>query len=336
MEQQVETPISAPLAPMTLREHIAAEDASVGGALTPKPVETPVIEDPVDPEVEKEIDALQAPEPEETPAQKRARTIANREKAEKAIKTRLANQRDEARQKAERLEREITELRRTAPVAAPAAAPQAAKPVTPVYDGADPNDPEPTLEAFGDKPDPFVEWTRAHSKWSARVEVRKSDYARDRASRSEAATQSRVAALRAFDAHATELRKTEPTFDAAINDLELSRPMQDVIFSAGELGPHLALHLAKDSQTHSRLLTLPPAQQYVELGIVKAAVTAARTKAAAPPPPPVTSAPAPPSQTVGGVSAATVPDTRKGVPFKDHVRIENEREAEARREGRRY
>jgi hypothetical protein len=335
-EQPATIPVTQ--APMTLREHIDAAEKGLTELPNPAALVVPVVEEPVDPELQAAVDAVEAPKAEETPQEKAARTKRNQGIADKAIKTRLAHARDREKERADRAERELTDLRQRqqAPPVALQGQPQPARAVQPSgHDGAHPDDPEPTLDAFGDTTDPYVEWTRARTDWAARREVRRAQVAARDASRAGQAEERRITALRAFDTHAAELRTTEPGFDAAIEHLDLSGPMQAVIFGSGALGPHLALALTKDPVLHARLLTLSPAEQFVELGAFKASVTAART-AAATPPKPVTSAPAPPAQTVGGASATPEVDTRKGVPFKDHNRIENEREAEARRQGRRY
>lgn len=328
--------VEQPAAPMSLRDHIAAEEpakASAAAAPVVVKVETPaVVDEPIDPELQQEIDTVEAPQAEETPADKRARTLKNRASAEKAIKTRLANQRDEARRERDELRQKLQT--QPPPAAAQPATPQPARAARPVYDGTHPDDPEPTLESFGDNPDPLVEWTKARTDWAARRVVRQDRHASRQASEAASMEQSRLTALRAFDTHANDLRTTEPTFDAAIANLDLSGPMQAVIFGSGALGPHLALHLAKDPAEHARILALPPAAQFVELGIAKATVIAARKASTAPQP--VTQVPAPPSQTVGGHAPAAELDTRKGVPLKDHIRIEEAELAERRARGLRY
>src|SRR5215212_8672223 len=100
---------------MSLRDHIAAEEAPAAA-----PVPTPaVVADPTpdpdvvaDPELAKEIDALEAPTPEETPAEKAARTKRHKASAQKGLVSRLANQRDRERTRATDLEREVLDLRR--------------------------------------------------------------------------------------------------------------------------------------------------------------------------------------------------------------------------------
>lgn len=336
----VPQPVPVPQAPMSLRDHIATEEPARAPVALAAPAPVDATPDPdveANPELAQEIDALEPPPATETPQEKAARTKRQKASAQKGLVSRLANQRDKERTRAATLERELTELRQRHP-APPAAAPAATQPAqaaAPVYDGSEPNDPEPTLETFADKSDPYVEWTKARTDWAARREVRKAQHTGRQESMAARAHHQRTEALRAFDTHATELRKTEPGFDAAIEHLTLTGPMQAVIFGSGELGPRLALSLANDPALHQRLLSLPPALQYVELGALKATVETARTKAATPAPP-ITSAPPPPSTTLGAGVTATDPDTRAGVPLKDHIRIEEAELADRRKRGYRY
>lgn len=341
---EVAAAVAEPAAPMSLREHIAAEEPAkaLPGAPPPAPAAPAAVEDTPDPEVvadpelAKAIDELEAPKPEETPQEKAARTRKNKEAARKGLVSRLANQRDKERERAATAERELAELRRStpAPAAAPAA-PQPARAAQPVYDGTHPDDPEPTLDAFGDKPDPFVAWSAARADWAARREVRKAHVAGRQASLAASADAKRVDQLKAFDTHATEIRKTDPGFDARIAPLNLTGPMCAVIFGSGELGPYLADALAKDPVAYQRIVALPAQAQFVELGALKATVQASRKAPAAPEP--VTQAPPPPSATAGGAAAAaTIDTTRPGTSTKDHIAVEEAEIAERRKRGYRY
>jgi len=88
-----------------------------------------------------------------------------------AVQTAVAKQReaervaDEARARLAQLEAQLRQ-----PAAAHAPPPQAPPqaPPTPVYDGSDPNDPEPTLEHFAQQPDPYTARMEAHGAWNAR------------------------------------------------------------------------------------------------------------------------------------------------------------------------
>lgn len=331
---------------MSLRAHIAAEEAP-----TPAPTPTaaplvPAVADATpdpdvesDPELRAEIEKLEPPKPEETPAEKAARTRRHKAAAQKGLVSRLANQRDGARTRVNELERELNDLRQrhpAPPTAAPAATPPA-RAERPAYDGSDPRDPEPTLDRFGDSPDPFVAWTAARTDWAARREVRKAQHAGHQASVTAQIERSRVDALRAFDTHATELRKTEPGFDAAIEHLTLSPAMQAVIFGSGDLGPHLALALAKDPAAHQRMLALPKEAQLIELGALKSTVQA-RRQASPAAPSPVTQAPPPPSAIASGAAAAAsvIDTTKPGTKLRDHIAVEEAEIAARRKAGHRY
>jgi hypothetical protein len=279
-----------------------------------KPAADPPVEDAPDPEVESDpdlrqaIDELEAPKDNETPAEKAARTRRHKEAARKGYATRLQNKAAKLTAENEALRRQIQT--RSAPSEQPgggdpAARPTGARPAArPEYDGSHPKDPEPTLDQFGDTNDPLVEFTRAHNEWTARKAERRIEYRQTQnAKRTEAQTRF-VEDVKSFDAHANDLRKTDPGFDAKVADLELTRPMWGVITKAGQLGPHIALHLASHPDVHRRLLTLSPAEQLIEMGEIKATVTAVRASKSAPAASSVTAAPAP-HQPVGAAASAS-------------------------------
>lgn len=329
---------------MSLRDHIAAEEPPPAAPLAPAvaPVVAPVVEPPdpdvaANPELAAEIDTLEAPPSTETPQEKAARTKRHKAAAQRGLVSRLANQRDKERTRATTAERERDELRQrlqTPPVAQPGQPQPARAAQPPIYDGSHSDDPEPTEAQFANAPDPWLATERAHADWRARKVVRQSNYAAHQASQMGEADQRRTEALRAFDTHAQEVRAEDPGFDAAIEHLELSGPMQAVVFGSGKLGPRIARALAKDPVEHQRILALSPQAQFVELGAIKATVQATLKHPAAPEP--TTQAPPPPSQTAGGTAAAAEPDTRAGVPLKDHIRIEEAEIAERRARGLRY
>lgn len=267
------------------------------------------VEDAPDPEVEgnpelrSEIDAIEAPKAEETPQEKAARTRRNKEAARKGYATRLANKAHTATERAERAERELAELRQRGtpqPGSGPAA-PQATAPVART-ETTDPSDPEPTLEAFmkahPDHADPYAGLQRDLAKWDRRQEAR----AESAKQSEQQANKSRADAITVFDGHAESLRRVHADFDAKVNALDLTGPMASVVFGTGELGPRIAYHLATNPDLHRRIASLPSAAQFIELGEVKATVSAA-AKAAKETPPPVTAAPAPHTP-VGGTALA--------------------------------
>jgi hypothetical protein len=310
-ETTTATGTPAPTMPVASLSDLSAyrEAKSQGITEVPNPAATPAVEDAPDPEVEgdpelrKEIDALEAPKAEETPQEKAARTRRHKEAARKGYATRLANKAHSATERAERAERELAELRQQGnlqPGSGPAA-PQATAPVART-ETTDPSDPEPTLEAFmkahPDHADPYAGLQRDLAKWDRRQEARA-----DQAKQSEQqANRSRADAITAFDTHSDPLRRVHADFDAKVNNLILTGPMATVVFGAGELGPRLAYHLASNPDLHRRIASLPAAAQLLELGEVKATVSAA-AKAAKETPPPVTAAPAPHTP-VGGAALA--------------------------------
>lgn len=315
-------------------------------APTAKPADTPAPADEVpDPEVEADpelraaIDELEAPTEQETPQEKAARTRRNKEAARKGYATRLQNKLSKLAAENEALRKQQT--RPAAPSepqaggdpAAQRPAPQPpAPPRRPEYDGTHADDPEPTPEQFADSNDPFVEWTKAHNRWSARAEVRRNNYYQQQATQQAQSQTRKVEALRAFDSHANELRKEEPGFDAAIADLELSEPMQEVIFGAGKLGPRMALHLAKNPDIHRRLLAMPERQQLFHLGRIQAAVTAVSApKPAAPAAPPITQAPAPHTPVGSAAQASSRFDIKSERGSVEEFRKHRDELARARR-----
>src|SRR4030095_7938283 len=69
------------------------------------------------------------------------------------------------------LHQELADLnRRTAPQPPAAESPptRPAAPPRPVYDGVDPDDPEPELDQFRETADPYTAWVRAGAAWEAR------------------------------------------------------------------------------------------------------------------------------------------------------------------------
>jgi hypothetical protein len=135
-----------------------------------------------------------------------------------------------------------------------------------------------------------------------------------------------------FDQQAEVLRATHSDFDAVVNELPLTPAMRDAVLSSSQTGAALAYHLAKHPAVYQEIAAQPYAKALITLGRIEASLTAAPKESAKP----VTKAPAVPTQTVGPTASATEPDTRKGVPLKDHIRIEEAEIAERRRQGYRY
>lgn len=277
-----------------------------------------VVADPeidADPELATAIDELEKPAEQETPQQKAARTKRHKEAAIKSRITKLAKARDGEKERADKAERELTELRARA-TQAPAAS-QPAPTGEPAARAAadDPKDPEPAFEQWATKhtfedyaakhpnhPDPYAGWTaefgKDWSRWDRRREQRDADTRQTAAT----ATRARTEAISAFDQHAGDARKEHADFDQKVNDLVLTPPMQSVIFGAGTLGPRIAYALASNPAEYRRIFDLSkdaPAMAFAAMGEFKATVQAG-TKTAAPVPPAVTAAPTPHTPVAAG------------------------------------
>lgn len=264
------------------------------------PVEPVVVDETPDPEVEAnpelraEIDSIEKPKDNETPAEKRARTIRNKEAARKGYTTRLANKAEREKLGREAAERERDELRRRLETAGtPGGQPTAARPAA--APAVDPSvGPEPsfdtwaqanTFEAFAEKhpnhPDAYAGWQAEFGKEWNRWDRKREAAEAGRASQAEQSDRSFKTALDEFDKHSEPLRRTRPDFDAKVLNLDLTRPMASAIFGSGELGPHIGLYLADHPDEYRRIAALGHSQQLIELGALKATVSATVKPAAA-------------------------------------------------------
>lgn len=220
------------------------------------------------------------------------------------------------------------ELARVAPEPPrPAGGPPAARPTV-----ADPNDPEPLDTAFED----YGQFLTAHARWAARDEFRQQQAAaaaRARRAQSEQRMQTHAQKLDAQqDAVREKFADADDVIETVLASVRDNPRAADVgaYLAESDIGGEIAYRLGKDADALKAVLTAPNAHAVARaLARVEVAITSPKAT-------PVTRAPAPPRHTVG--SSATVPavDTTKGVSFKDHLRVENEREREARAAGVRY
>jgi hypothetical protein len=305
-------------APLTLREHIDAAEKNLSDVPNPAApkVDPPVADEKV---AEQEADSTK-PDAELSEAGRKLR--GNRLDARKA-----------------KLHTEITELNELLRLRkelreqiAPAQAPQQSAPAPPSV-VADPRDPEPTFESFvaanPTHPDPYAGWNRALAAWDRRQEALAADLTRQQ----QQAQVAQRTALSTYESRASEVRAKHSDYDAVTQpfiEQYANHPYSQAVagFLAHEpLGAQVLYHLAKSPDVANALFA-PGVNPFVELGAIKATVLAASRPVTTP----VTSAPAPPSQTAGAGATATHddPNTRS---FKDHLRIENEREAERRARG---
>lgn len=225
-----ETPAAAPES-FSLKAYRAgeAQPASTKPAAeaTPHADEAPDQEVEADPELRKAIDELEAPKDNETPAEKRARTLKHKEAARKGFQTRQAN-------KLTRLERENEELRRR--ITAPAG--ERREPIADAprpAPSAETNDPEPTIDSILAKhpndPDPYARLTRELAAWDRRQEQKAKDTEQQTAQQRERARE----AVKRLETHADHGRGLYRDYDAKVTvlgELLKGHPADDVIGDA--------------------------------------------------------------------------------------------------------
>lgn len=281
----------------------------------------PVADDAPDPEVEAdpelraEIDKLEPPKDNETPQEKRARTMRRKEAARKGYETRNKNE-------IARLRRELEEVRRQPPAGRPPEPVRANQPA-PRQAETDPNDQEPTFEAFAkahpDHPDPYAGWTRALAAWDRRQEQRQFEAARRDAQRRghEQQLSQRIAK------HEDAGRSVYADFDATSDSLGrliashpsaqgVARVIADELADADEkVGSEVLYRLGKSlDETRAAITAGDRALVRHITRLVTAIHAEAKAKAAAPAPV-VTAAPAPHTPVSGAAIAPATFDLAK-------------------------
>lgn len=147
---------------------------------------------------------------------------------------------------------------------------------------ADPNDPEPQLEAFADQPDPYGAHTRALARWEARQEFKTQQAERTRiegATRHEAQVQ---ALQERWDANLETVRQRHPDFDSAQAALYAALPkdgraaplVHHMMTTPG--GEDLAHYLGTHPGEVQRLYSLPPHAHLMAVGALEARLAAQR------------------------------------------------------------
>lgn len=316
----------------TLAEHIAAEEAelhppSEPPASPPPPASAPppVVEPPKE----------EPPPADNTPEAEADSTKPDAELSE-AGRTMRASRLDERKK---RIEAEVADLQAKIRERNDLRRQLATETPTPAGDRAGTPAPGtafsfPTFDAWqtetGNAEKSYDDYTDARTDARFAFNEARSRAASERAESARAVHE----AVRTFDERARPYREQYSDFDALVSDLVLTPPMQTAAFRDAD-GPAIVYHLAKHAADYARIAQLPPAEQLIELGTIRAALVAARTKPAATKP--LTSAPPPPSQTVGSsASPATVDTTKIGTSARDHYRIEQAEIDERRRAGYRY
>jgi hypothetical protein len=320
----IEAPPPERIAPQTLREHIAAEAAEATEAATPPPAATPATPptegSPPTPEAEA---ASVAPDPEISEA---ARVLRRNSAA--ARKAQIKSEIDELVRERNLLRSEIAASQR--PAEPRTSASPSAPPVAPM--AGDLSDPEPSESAFQD----YGQYLTAHARWAARDEFRtQQDAVRARIARTQADERAAQHAA-TLDQQQAAVRERFGDADAVIETVVSAfadnprAPALAEYLAGTEHGGDIAYRLGKDAALLAKVRSAPSATQ------VGALLKEIELSITAPKVPHVTKAPAPPKQTVGGGATSATLDTAKGVPLKDHIRIEEAEIAERRRAGYRY
>ncbi len=141
----------------------------------------------------------------------------------------------------------------------------------------DPADPEPTIDAYLDKPDPYAALAVAAGKWAVREERR--------------AVQAEQAQIRERE-QAQEVGERIATFAAAHPDYQQKmEAIADVVFPAAtlqairedDLCPEVAYHLAQHPDEARRIAALTPLQGVKAIGQLSVRLTPATVGSGAPP-----------------------------------------------------
>lgn len=215
------------------------------------------------------------------------------------------------------------ELDRLAPGQQATAAPQTAGTTT---------DLEPQEDDIGTKYADYGAFVTAKARWAAREEHRQ-------LAAMDARTRHAQTADRELASKEAKAREKYSDFDAVVVPLvdqfgtdPRGKTIADFV-RASAIGEDVVYALAKDP-TAIRDISGAETETQVLRALIR--LEDRLTEAAKPAPKPMTSAPVPPSMTVGSGSTASTMDTRKGVPLKDHIRIEEAELAERRKAGHRY
>lgn len=234
-----------------------------------------------------------------------------------------------AKEEADAEETRLTEVRKKAQTyqaPAPIAQPQphaadVAKPnghAAPAYDGSDPADPEPTLNAFANDPsgDPYTAWMIAKAGHTARVEWRKQQHTQtqtEQRKQADTVYHSRVGALQEkVKAHTTKDAEFQKRIDPAVASYlkwttpdEQGVPLGDLVMDAPNT-TDLLIYFSDNKPELARISALHPLQQAMEFGQIQGMLKA-QAATPAPKPKPVSQA-KPLVPRVEGTAAATVDD----------------------------
>lgn len=237
-----EQPVSTVYVDLQARRE-AKRDAEKAPIAEPAaPAATPAEDEPIDPELAKEVDQIAPPPATETPQEKAARTRANKERARKGLVSRLGNERDAARAELARVRQELAQH-----AALPAGAiPAAPSPVSQAS-VVDPSDPEPTYDSFlkahPDHPDPYAGYLREQGRWDRRQETRQAAQHQRIASATSAAQQ----ALQAYQQRVETVRQAQPNYYDVVDPFIQSR-------KDDPRSPYITRSILRDPEWGSRVM----------------------------------------------------------------------------------
>lgn len=187
-----------------------------------------------------------------------------------------------------------------------------------LYDGSDPADPEPQLNAFANDPsgDPYTAWMIARSGHAARVEWRKQEHTRTQATQREQADtvyHSRVGALQEkVKVHTAKDAEFQKRIDPAVASYlkwttpdEQGVPLGDMVMDAPNT-TELLIYFSENKPQLARISALHPSQQGIEFGMIQGMLKA-QAATPAPKPKPVSQA-KPLVPRVEGTAAPNVDD----------------------------
>jgi hypothetical protein len=305
----------------SLRAHMDAmtDPAPVPETPAPAPVESPEAPAEVTPETEA---ASATPDAELSEA---ARTLRRNRADER--KAKIQREIDELVRAREQTRAEIEQIRRDRE--ALAAVPRSQPTTGGVPVGSDPTDPTPREADF---PDDYAGYLAAQARWAAREEFRTQQaQTRERIAREQTAAVLSAKAEKLVTAEASA-RSKYADFDVVVESLvvplqgsDRGRALGDFL-SESEVAGELAYRIAADPALTARVTqAATPAALMRVLSTVESELLAPKRGSK-----PITAAPAPPTQSVG-TGAAAVADDPNTRSLRDHMRIENKRDAERRR-----
>lgn len=305
-------------APAVVDDFEVESSQPVSVSVTASPVE-PVSADPGDEDPAPESDT--PPEP----VKKDRRSLQARIDAQTAKQREAERERDEARSRAERVERELQALR----------SPQQPPPTAPAG--------KPSAEDIGTKYQSYDEYVEALTDW--KLEAR--DQQRAQQERQRESVQRHAQHAVTFADRIAKAEATDPEFWSRMSpDVVNLRPsgslepgerptamtaIADVIFTS-EFTTELMTHFSANSREFQRLSTLPPSQLYRELGKLEASFSRPSAAPSGPAPVMPVSQAAPPIKPVGSTASAPERDPLSDdLDVDEHIRVMNARERKSAR-----